>query len=42
MGHRALKGAVCHKPSILGTSELKVLTALKILWILKLQKSLIS
>jgi len=31
MGHRALKGAVCHRPLILGTSELKVLTALKIL-----------
>jgi len=28
MGHRALKGAVCRRPSILGTSELKVLRAL--------------
>ncbi len=31
MGHHTLKGVVCDRPSILGTSELKVLTALKIL-----------
>ena len=42
MGHRALKGAVCHRPSILGTSELNVLRALKILRILKVPKSVIS
>jgi len=28
MGHHTLKGVVCDRPSILGTSELKVLRAL--------------
>jgi len=29
MGHHTLKGVVCDRPSILGTSELKVLTSEK-------------